>query len=264
MFGESLMSKQVGALLLFFIISSTSFAAQKKTGREKAGLFGPVETVRLEQSEIREQDGIPVESPRRLESVTTYDEKGNEIELSNYFNGTLQNKRTTAYDYPGNITWTYYNPKGAVMSRTIIKSDDSERTTGIFTYDANDSLTCQQNYVYDQRGNLLESSSSFINNRALSSKTVHTYDDEGRPTATRVYDANGILKQESAHTRAGTKVVTHNKDGSTKKWEANFSDLSFEFDSHGNWTKRSHRRKITESGKITELIEVTYRSITYR
>ncbi|MCA1564663.1 MAG: hypothetical protein LC803_03190 [Acidobacteria bacterium] len=261
------MSKHPGALLLlfFFIISSTSFAiAQKKTDREKAGLFGPVETVSLEQSKIREQDGIPVESRRRLESVTVYDEKGYEIEQSHYSNGTLQNKRTTAYDYPGNITWTYYNPEGAVMSRTIIKSDDSGRTTGIFAYDAGGSLTCQQNFVYDQRGNLLESSSSFINNRVLSSKTVHAYDDEGRLMTSRVYDADGVLIQESAHTRAGTKVVTHNKDGSTKKWEANISDVSFEFDSHGNWTKRSHRRKITESGKIIELVEVIYRSIAYR
>lgn len=112
------MRKQTCALLLL-LISHASFAvAQMKTEREKAGLSGKVKTVSLEKSEIREQDGTPVESQHILESVAVY-------------------------------------------------------------------------------------------------------------------------------------------------WDAKPADDSFEYDPQGNWTKRSHRRKVTESGKTTEFLEVTYRKITY-
>jgi hypothetical protein len=79
----------------------------------------------------------------------------------------------------------------------------------------------------------------------------------------RVYDADGVLKQENRHTTAGTNVVRHNKDSSTTLEDAKLADLSIEYDSQGNWTKRSHRRKIIESGQAKEFVEVTYRKITY-
>jgi YD repeat-containing protein len=256
------MRKPLAALLL--LLSFAYFAdAQTRNVREKAGLFGPVKSVRLETSKIRERDGEQVESPRALESITRYDEMGNEIDQSIYFNGVLQGKIISVYDAQGNFTQTHYNAEGAVTARSIVKYDGAGKVTELSTYNANGSLTRKVTYVRNDLGKLTEEIAVDYVRPALSYRIVHFYDEAGKPTMDRVYDADGVLKQESVHTSAGTDVITHKKDGSTKLWDAKLADLSFEYDSQGNWTKRSHRRKIIESNKTTEVVEVTYRKITY-
>jgi hypothetical protein len=159
------MRKQPCVLMLLLILLAPFAVAQTKTGREKARLLGKVESVRVEKSEIRELVGMPVESKRQLESVVSYDKKGEELEQFFYYNGIFLGKRTTLKDYTGNVTLTHYNHEGIMTDRLIIKYDEWGRTTGSLAYDADGSLSRQVNYIYDRRGNLIEASFHFVNNR---------------------------------------------------------------------------------------------------
>jgi hypothetical protein len=258
------MRKQPCVLVVLFILLAPFAVAQTKTGREKAGLRGKVESVRVEKSEIREQEGTPVESNRQLESVVTYDKKGEELEQFFYYNGIFLGKRTTLKDYTGNVTLTHYNHEGIMTGRMIIKYDESGRTTGSLAYDADGNLSRQVNYIYNQWGNLIEASFDFVNNRAFSTRNVYVYDDAGRHTADRFYDGDGVLKREIIYPDRGRSVDSPNQNGSTTKLaDAVPFDPSDEYDSQGNWTKRSQRREIIESGQTREVVEVTYRKITY-
>jgi len=254
--------KRLGALLL--LLSLTCLAdAQTRNAREKAGLSGAVKSVRLETSKIHERGGKQIESRHALESITLYDETGNEIEQSIYADGVFQGKIISGHDGQGGFTRTHYNTEGAVAARSIVKYDRSGREIDYSTYNANGNLLRKVIYLRDDFGKLTEEIAFDYSNPAFSSRIVHFYDEAGNLTMGRVYDADGALRQESVHTRAGFNVVHHNKDRSTRLWDANLADLSIEYDSWGNWTKRSHRRKIIESGKTTEFVEVTYRKITY-
>lgn len=256
------MRKPLVALLL--LLSFAHLAdAQTRNAREKAGLRGAVKSVRLESSEIHEQEGKQVESRRALVSVTRYDETGNEMEESIYANGVLQGKIISGYVAQGDFTRTHYNPRGAITARSIAKYDGSGKITELAAYDANGTLTRKVIYAHSDLGNLTEQIDVHYNRPALSSRTVYFYDETGNPTLSRVYDADGVLKYENSHTSAGVNVVQHKKDGSTTLEEAKLADISFEYDSQGNWTKRSHRRRINESGQTREVVEVTYRKITY-
>lgn len=265
------MRKQACALLLLLILLAPFAYAQTKNGREQAGLLGKVETVRLEKSEIREEDGMPVEGRRVLESVVVYDERGDELEQFSYYKGNFLGKRTTLKDDAGNVTLTHYNHEGIMTSRVVVEFDEAGRTTGSLAYDADGSLSRRIDYVYDRRGKLIEASFNFVKNRAFSTKTVHVYDEAGRRTADRFYDGDNILQREVIYPNVkreiihpgGFAVVQSNKNGSTKLSDAEPVAPSTEYDSQGNWTKRSERRKIIESGKTIEIVEVTYRKITY-
>lgn len=256
------MGKRLGALLLLLSLNCLA-DAQTKNAREKAGLAGQVKTVRLETSKISEQDGQPVESRKLLESITSYDAQGNEIEQAIYANGVFQGKIISGYDSQGSFTRTRYDAEGVITERSIVKYDRSGRETELSNYNADGNLTRRVTYVCDDLGKLTEEISVNYVHPAYSSRIVYFYDEAGKLTMNRVYDADGVLRQENAHTSAGINVVQHKKDGSTTLEDAKHADLSIEYDSEGNWTKRSHRRKIIESGKTKEFVEVTYRQITY-
>jgi hypothetical protein len=256
------MMKRLGVLLL--LLSLTCLAdAQTRNAREKAGLVGQVKTVRLETSRIHEQDGQRVESRRLLESITSYDAQGNEIEQAIYANGIFQGKIISGYNAQGDFTRTHYNAEGAVMALSIIKYDKSGRETELSNYNANGNLSRRVTYVRNDLGKLVEEIDVNHSHPAFSSRTVYSYDEAGELIMDRVYDADGVLRQENAHTSVGTNVVQHNEDGSATLEDARLADLSIEYDTQGNWTKRSHRRKFIKSDQTKEVVEVTYRKITY-
>jgi len=257
------MKRSLSALLLLLSFAHLTYG-QTKNARERAGLFGPVKSVRLETSKIQERDGQPVETRRNPESIILYDERGNEIEKSVYFNGVFQSKFISTFDGQGEKTETQYNAAGAVTSRSILKFDKSGRSLEYAVYNPNGSLLRRNTYMYDDRGNLREDLWDDLNNPALSARTVYSYDNTGRLTGRTLYGADNVLRQEIEFTGTGSKVVALNGDGSIKYTESiEPSRLSFEYDAHRNWIKRSHRRAIVEPDKTTELIEVTYRKITY-
>jgi len=249
-------------MLLFTLLLIHPAAAQKRTDRESAGLKGPVRTVRLEWAEISQQDGKAVERPRKLQFTTTYDEKGNRKEVTNYnLNGSLQDKRIYTRDGEGNLTETIYKADGTMDSKLIYTYDEKGRITGWSVYDAVGSLRRKAIGAYDAHGKPTESA-IYNADGSLMNKTVHSYDAEGKQAGHAVYNAAGVLMQ--TYERNGTEdiVVLYNEDGTFHYRSVSKSPTS-EFDSHGNWIKQSTPRSITRAGKSEEVIAVFYRRITY-
>ena len=255
------MGKPLAALLLLLSLIHLS-NGQTNNAREQAGLLGPVKSVHLETSKIQERDGQPVESGRNLESVIRYDERGNEIEKTIYFNGVFQSKSISTSDEQGR-TETHHNAAGAITGRSIVKVGKWGRTLEYAIYNSNGSLLRRSTYLYDQHGRLREQFRDDAS-PALSYRIVYSYDDTGQFIGQRYYDANNVLKQEVESNGVGAKVVAYNGDGSIEHTEnAEHSRVSFEYDARRNWIKRSHGRTIVKSNETIELVEVIYRKITY-
>jgi len=73
--------------------------------REQDGLNGSVRRVRVEIAKIEVKDGKPVEGPRVVRGITTYDVEGRRIDTVAYpgENSTLIGKQQYRYDDKGNI-----------------------------------------------------------------------------------------------------------------------------------------------------------------
>ena len=170
-----------------------------------------------------------------------YDANGNRIAEELYHKTSLISRNENAYDTQGRlISQTIYNPDGSVSSRirNAIAADGkpTERTR----YDG-DLLTYKVQYTYDKKGKLaeLETTGSYVEMDAdaqgyVTGKMIYVYKGKDQPKGTLVFNPDGSLRE---------KIV-------------------FEYDSHGNWTKRTHRVRSAQTGKEVPL-QIEYRTITY-
>ena len=171
-----------------------------------------------------------------------YDANGNKIAEELYHKTSLISRNENAYDTQGRlISQTIYNPDGSVSSRikNAIGADGKpmERTR----YDG-DLLTYKVRYTYDKKGKLveLETTGSYVDGDAgteeyVTGKVVYVYKGKDQPKETLVFNPDGSLRE---------RVVV-------------------EYDSHGNWTRKTHRVHSPQTGKeLPQQIE--YRTITYQ
>src|SRR5215217_3482324 len=170
-----------------------------------------------------------------------YDANGNKIAEELYHKTALISRNENAYDNQGRlISQTMYNPDGSVSSRiqNAIAADGkpAERTR----YDG-DLLTYKVRYTYDKKGKLaeLETVGSYIETDPntegyVTGKVVYVYKGKERPKETLVFNPDGSPRE---------RVVV-------------------EYDSRGNWIKRTHRMRSAQSGKELPL-QIEYRTITY-
>jgi|SRR5882724_3672649 len=102
----------------------TAPATSEITDREKDGLLGPVRRVTVESAKISFKNGSPVEGPRVLRAVTTYDPRGRKIDNLAYpVEGTTPpGKESYKYDDKGNIVeMELRGPEGSVLSKELYK-----------------------------------------------------------------------------------------------------------------------------------------------
>lgn len=170
-----------------------------------------------------------------------YDANGNKIAEELYHKTSLISRNENVYDIQGRlISQTIYNPDGSISSRTqnAIAADGkvAERTR----YDA-DLLTYKVRYTYDNKGKLveLETTGSYVDldpdaEGYVTGKVCYIYKGKDHPKETLVYNPDGSLRE---------KVVV-------------------EYDSHGNWIRRTHRVRSAQTGKELPM-QVEYRTITY-
>lgn len=170
-----------------------------------------------------------------------YDVNGNKIAEELYHKTSLISRNENAYDNQGRlISQIIYNPDGSVSSRiqNAIAADGkpAERTR----YDG-DLLTYKVRYTYDKKGKLveLETTGSYVETDPgaegyVTGKVVYIYKGKDQPKETLVFNPDGSLRE---------KVVV-------------------EYDSHGNWTRRTHRVRSSQTGKDLPL-QIEYRTITY-
>ncbi|HEV8427373.1 MAG TPA: hypothetical protein VGQ41_05635 [Pyrinomonadaceae bacterium] len=170
-----------------------------------------------------------------------YDANGNKVAEELYHKTSLISRNENAYDAQGRlVSQTIYNPDGSISSRiqNAIAADGkpTERTR----YDG-DLLTYKVRYRYDQKGKLveLETTGSYVETDSdsegyITGKVVYVYKGKDQPKETLVFNPDGSLREK----------------------------IAVDYDSRGNWTRRTHRVRSGQTGKeLPQQIE--YRTITY-
>ncbi len=232
--------------------------------RKQDGLRGSVQSVRIETSKMIKQSGDNIEGPREVVETRTYDAngriteerftaaddaplytarytfdgKGRKKERGVYApNETLRTKREFKYDDKEDlIERAEYDADGSPRSRDIYAYDGrnvSERTT----FNAKGSLVDRWTYAYDENGNKREETRYFTDG-SIDTRYVYTLDEKGNRIETAKFNAKGDAAGKERH--------------------------AYEFDSIGNWIKRTTARIIDNTDKSeSEPLEITYRRINY-
>jgi YD repeat-containing protein len=114
---------------------------------------------------------------------------------------------------------------------------------------------------YDAKGN--KTLETWYNpNGSVNRRVQFTYDPNGNLTEAVRYKADGTLADRVAYVYDAkgnkTEETTYKADGSLEK----YSTFTYEFDSHGNWTKMTEITRF-ETDADTYWAESVYRTITY-
>jgi antitoxin component YwqK of YwqJK toxin-antitoxin module len=254
--------KKLLGMMLFSLLSIQVMNAQARVEREIDGLRGAVKSARIERTEISQIEGRSVEKPRVLESLITYDEKGNKIEELRYdYKGSLAEKMVFSRDDKGRQVKISYKPDGKMESKWVFTFDDKGKLTGGTAYNPDGTVKLKMERIFDASGRLIEASMHNPDG-SLMNKTLFKYDAEGKPTEQAVYDAVGELMQRSVWSKAGNDDELYDNNGGVR-YKSVSQPPTFEFDSHENWIKRSWARTESRGDKTTEVVIVLYRTISY-
>ena len=225
--------------------------------------------------------------------VYKYDAKGNLIEEQWYAHtGLLGGKTVSTFNEKGNqTTQAYYSGDGTLNWKNISTYDGNGNRTEWLQYQG-DTLRYKIISSYDSKGRVLEKETfefngipgSFTSHAPEPGKVAYTYDDEKRTKEVATYEVNGTLKGKVAYTfdERGNEIglTMFNGDGSRKNLEVQFYDdihepgsafrgtisgrslMNIEYDSHGNWTKKT-RLIQPEKGGPPQAYSAELRVITY-
>jgi len=226
-----------------------------KSDAEDEGLKGKVKTIFTEEENL---DGTWAVSKRKPASIDYYNEQGNEI-------------KSVSYDYRGNpldITVYGYLDGARVSNSRMIQYEYNPPPMAMASapgqpkpkYDPR--YNYKFKFSYDSRGNLVEKI-FYGNSGKLWLRYVYNYKDKQKEEL--VYSENGSLNQKYVSTldEKGNEIeqiVYETKDNSV---DEKYS-YSYEFDSQGNWIKKTTSKWVTKEGKSQyEPYSATYRTISY-
>jgi hypothetical protein len=278
-------------LLLVALACALPAAAQGKTGRESAGLFGPVRTVRIETARVSNVSGQLVEGERVLTRIASFDEKGNTTEQGAFNpDGSTEQKLSWGhtYDAKGRETEaTYLNAGGTLTARAVFTYDERGRKVEATFYAPPGTLNHVEKFEYDERGRktrevhlspdgTIRNTQTFTYNAdgrltewsihtpdgALYQRNVHVYDEKGREAEWVIYRGDGTPS-------VGQKYVYDEKGNVTESLsygngvQFGRETYTYEFDAHGNWVKKRVVGETLKEGTTRTEIEVIYRTITY-
>lgn len=269
------MKTSLVALALVALLIDPALAG-KKTDREQERLIGPVKTVLIELTNISNQEGKWVESPRIPWLSNTYDLKGNKIQEDQLYDDVSLNfKSIFNYDANGNLTdGVEYDYQDAPVFRWVYTHDPAHNRIEETRTQINGVVFSKTISTYDKNGNLLEEIRKQIHS-TKDFKWVYLYDAQGRKTEESFYlvqsqglphegvgvstldfktvyryDAKGNVIEETQLDAAGTVK--------SKK------QYTYKFDSVGNWISQTAEEWVTRSGKAAlEPTGVTYRTFQY-
>jgi len=218
---------------------------------ERGRLVSSVETGPLGKIEQEfYQDGV-------LHSRTKYryDESGNLIESVNYDAHGVQVARTTAsFDENGNVTEQYdYGPKNTFLLH-FTQSYDPETDVQIFTNYKEDGTVL---LTFTARGGRVvsywqqPSGKRELGNTVCFKTGCESHNLDGSPFRT-------VTTYEDGDSRSPKRIEL--RDDTDQPEMA--ADYEYEFDAHGNWTKRSVWVWTRESGE-RQLFEIDSRTLSY-
>ena len=194
--------------------------------------------------------------------VYAYDDVGHLLAETSYDrDDAVAWKNVSSYDPEGHqLEWVQYQ-KGVLRYKKMSKYDDEGR------------ITEQQTSEFNAPPNV------YVSHAPVPGKIVYSYNDRERFKEIATYDPNGSLRTREVRTldEKGNEIgwAYFNADGSPKNTEINFYDknklvgtlsgkalLKFEYDSHGNWTKKAHLI-LPAGAREQEAWSADYRIITY-
>jgi hypothetical protein len=230
--------------------------ARVRSDAEDDGLRGKVKSVFAESEDLSGRGSVPGRIPR---AMTSFNERGNLT-------------KRELYDYKGNLSEivVYGYIDGARVSNTKMIRHEYDPPPGVATGPSaagtkpkfDPRYSNKFTFKYDDQNRLIEKA-WFLSNGEPTIKYVYKYSANQRENL--VYTETGSLNQRSIAIldEKGNEVErTHFKtqDGSI---ESKYS-YAYEFDSKGNWTKRTVSKWVTKDGKsFYEPSYVDYRTIIY-
>lgn len=217
-----------------------------------------------------------------------YDANGNKTEEVFYSsNGSRTGKLVYSYDNNGNrLTETSYDADDSVSWRSVNSYDARGHRSARLQYQR-DLLRYKMVYKYDSNGRITEEETlefnkppnTWTSHAPVPGKITHTYDDAKRTRETISFNEDGSFKRRTIHqldekgNEVGWSIL--NADGSFRNHELHWYDknvkvrtlsgkalVKFEYDPHGNWTRKTRLIKSPDSDE-PEALSAEYRDITY-
>ena len=234
------------ALLLISLTALSAFAQKQQSDREFQRFKGPVKAVTVERAKVTQSASGPVEVARQMYKMLTFDTDGNlltdkaysqgeEFDVRTYF--VIDGERVVKHDVltkrvlsgvgPGNPSGKPKDPR--YSAKIKYKYDNQGNRTEMAWVDPGGVPTLR--YVYNLEGNRKEVS-VYRADSSFSHGYVDVLDDKGNEV-----ESMSVVRQPNSNPSPTTKYTY------------------LEFDTQGNWTKRSEQR-----GESSWL---TYRTITY-
>ncbi len=180
--------------------------------------------------------------------------------------GDLLEHLETAYNSKGwRKTMTYVTPEADIIFRSRFKHDGFGLTTVEQIVDNNENIIGRTYYSYDAQ-NVLKEMWVEDADRQIESRTLFRFDAQGRLVQRSINDANGNIFKREVYTYNGNnvekKVVFDRSGKKMQEWryeyDANNEPVSqtlydyseaepemyitifqYEYDDHGNWTRRT-------------------------
>lgn len=225
--------------------------------------------------------------------VYKYDLKGNKIEYSYYYHtGQFGGKTVYTFDDRGNQTsQTSYSADGIISEKTIFTFDDKGNDTQAVIYQG-EILRYKFVSKYDEKGRIVEKvtvefnaiPNSFTSHAPIPGKVIYIHDDTKRTKEVVTFKPDGTLVERVIYTydNQGNEIecAMFKADGTPTNHQIQFYDnisvpgskfhgslsgksvKEYEYDSHGNWTKKTY---LIQSEKDTKPIAYSAeeRIITY-
>lgn len=222
-----------------------------------------------------------------------YDAKGNKIEDGYYYHtGQFGGKTVYTFDDKGHQTsQAHYGADAAFNWKNVSTYDDRGRRVESLQYQG-DKLRYKIVSTYDDKGRFVETETKEFNavpnvtssHAPEPGKMVYTYNDEERTKEVATYGPEGSLKNRIVYTydERGTQIgrAMFKADGSLDEPVLQFYDnvhepdgkfrgslrgkslFKVEYDSHGNWTKKTYLIQ-TAKGDKPQPYRAEQRVMTY-
>jgi hypothetical protein len=249
-----------------YVLAGSPVGAQTKTDRENQGLIGPVKTVSTKRTETPVRDGRPGEPKLAEWQLFTFDVQGHMIQEEPLNpDGTASDKWVYVYGADGYLSErSGYDSSGRLIEKNTYRYefDAQGRWITKSTYDADGKLYNRMVRNYDYRG-LMTDSTTYNGNGSVSNRSTFAYDQKGKASEFALYDSAGALMQRQTVTNGRNEMLLGNYDGSPKSRQVRSPPIKDEFDAHGNWTRLTTNKEVTQSGRTEATLEITRRIITY-
>jgi hypothetical protein len=235
-------------------LPQTPEAPRAGSDTDDEGLRGPVKSVRTEIQYLSETP-LTRMGGRTRSSLTTYNEKGNKL-------------RTESYDFKNNLfrieVYGYLDGSRVSASKIILREYDSAIGVGgggRSNKNPDPRYNQRFEFKYDEKKRLTEKT-DFFSNGDIWERYVYKYERNQKEEL--VYSENGSLVRRHLYLLDDKSNVIESTDFDPDGSVRLKGSYTYEFDSNGNWTKRTNSwNVVSDRLRRLGLPSVLLRTITY-